>query len=172
MSGQVTVLGAVQGYASMNLPIPPPAVAVGLFVAFGALDRVLLRRWRSRNGKYVGWKTRCSLAAGIFAIGMHFYVNAWFAFDDAGEHPNHNKETKILVTKGVFAQTRNPFYVGVLGICLALSMALEAPLLLVAVADLFFYLQLNVIPDEENFARDIFGARFDEYCENTPRWFF
>jgi len=74
-----------------------------------------------------------------------------------------------LVTEGFFAAGRNPLYVGNMMIYTGIFLmqggwpALIGPLV-------FFAIYSSIIAAEEHFLRNKFGAQFDAYCANTPRW--
>ena len=74
-----------------------------------------------------------------------------------------------LVTSGPFRYTRNPIY------CLFLipiiSMAIYSALA-AGIAALAYVLLMNrlVIRNEERVLRQTFGAHYDEYMRDTPRW--
>ena len=75
-----------------------------------------------------------------------------------------------LVVVGAYRFTRNPMYVGLIGVCLgaAIRLGTASPLF---VPPLFFLvLDRRFVRREENFLRQRFGAAFDEYCGRVRRW--
>src|SRR5438045_7751465 len=75
-----------------------------------------------------------------------------------------------LNTSGPYALTRNPLYLGNLGITLGLALIAHDPLLLVAVAALFALQYRAIIAAEEDFLRSRFGPEFDAWCARVPRF--
>ncbi|MCU7496598.1 MAG: isoprenylcysteine carboxylmethyltransferase family protein [Ignavibacteria bacterium] len=77
-----------------------------------------------------------------------------------------------LVISGPFAHVRNPLYVGNILLYMGIgimSMALF-PYLQVA-AFVFFYLQYKfIINEEEGYLKKAFGAQYEEYYRNVPRF--
>jgi protein-S-isoprenylcysteine O-methyltransferase Ste14 len=75
-----------------------------------------------------------------------------------------------LVISGIYHHTRNPMYVGnvliAVGVAIAsnswVAVALSAPLVMLAYA--------AIVAAEENFLSAKFGAAFDHYCKDVPRW--
>jgi protein-S-isoprenylcysteine O-methyltransferase Ste14 len=89
---------------------------------------------------------------------------------DGTSGQNDYLEARNLNTNGPYARVRNPLYVGNLLIVAGLLL-LTHSLLAAAIALFFFFGQYHfIIRAEEGFLRDQFGARFDEYCAQVPRW--
>jgi protein-S-isoprenylcysteine O-methyltransferase Ste14 len=79
--------------------------------------------------------------------------------------------TLKLVTSGVYAWTRNPFYVG--GSAMLLGSALATgldwmPMLYVAS---FVLLHYGVVLPEENYLQRKFGDAYRQYQTSAPRYF-
>ena len=75
-----------------------------------------------------------------------------------------------LVISGIYAHTRNPMYVGNITIVAGLALASNSwPTLLVALP-LVLFAYVAIVAAEENYLRGKFGAAYDEYCSNVPRW--
>ena len=141
---------------------PPVAIGapllVGWFVTRTWGDPVDLGEWRIP----LGW-----------ALLLLFVVwNGWalwlFAKHETGLLPG--QATNALIEEGPYRLSRNPLYVGLLALYLAL--ALLAPtfwgLLLfpLAVALVFW----GAIRPEERFLHRRFGARYDDYAQRVRRW--
>lgn len=80
------------------------------------------------------------------------------------------KSPAKLVTRGVFAQTRNPIYVGDALILAGLSLYWHAILALPLVAIFVMTINRRFIKGEETVLRQAFGAEFADYCARTRRW--
>ena len=73
------------------------------------------------------------------------------------------------VTKGVYAFSRNPMYVGESLINIGISIVcLSWIFFLVAVVVVI--LEHNVVVSEERFCLKKYGATYREYMDRTPRW--
>ena len=83
-----------------------------------------------------------------------------------------------LVTAGPYAHVRNPLYIGnfltALGFALAFT-GRNSPLERVGLIGISLGTMLavyaTIVPHEETFLRQTFGARFDEYAARVPRMF-
>ena len=79
-------------------------------------------------------------------------------------------EASTLNTRGPYAYVRNPLYVGNLGICLGLMLIAHDPWVYLGGLAFFFGEYFFIIRAEENFLRQQFGLRFDDFCQKVPRW--
>ena len=146
--------------------IPVPWVFILMYLAGVAVHRVLPIAIRPSQ-----------IASIIRAAGFVFVgVGIAFAFSALGIFKK-TKTTTVphetpltLVTSGPYRFTRNPMYVGltliylgVAGIRLEIWPAIMLPLLLA-------YINLVVIPVEEQNLRGIFGDAYQEYGARVGRW--
>ena len=77
---------------------------------------------------------------------------------------------KKLVLEGPYRVVRNPMYWSVLFVMLGEALALRS-LLLAEVACVFFAIAaLFVLVYEEPTLRNKFGAAYEAYCRQVPRW--
>ncbi|MEP9364934.1 methyltransferase [Nocardioides sp. CN2-186] len=141
-----------------------PPVAIGAPLLAGWIvtllwgDPVDLGAWRVP----VGW-----VLVGLFAVW-----NGWslwlFARHETGLLPG--QATQSMIAEGPYRLSRNPLYVGLLGLYLAL--ALLAPtfwgLALFPVAVLLVL--WGAILPEERFLHERFGAPYDDYRRRVRRW--
>ena len=77
---------------------------------------------------------------------------------------------KDLVTGGVYAHTRNPMYVGNMLILVGLAVASNSWLCVVLLVPLYVFVCVAIVAAEERYLRERFGAAFDAYCRDVPRW--
>ena len=75
-----------------------------------------------------------------------------------------------LVTGGLFATSRNPLYVGNLLIYFGLFLMWNSPWMYAIGVPFFLYLYVAIVAAEEAFLRSKFGAAYDRYCADVPRW--
>jgi protein-S-isoprenylcysteine O-methyltransferase Ste14 len=75
-----------------------------------------------------------------------------------------------LVLDGAFRFTRNPMYVGLIGVCVGAAIRLGTVSPLGVVPLFFLVLDRHFVRREEIFLRGRFGAAFDEYCGRVRRW--
>jgi protein-S-isoprenylcysteine O-methyltransferase Ste14 len=76
-----------------------------------------------------------------------------------------------LVTEGIYAHTRNPMYLGNLLIAAGLAVASNSWITIGIAVPLGVFMYASIISAEEDYLRTRFGAAFDAYCRDVPRWF-
>ena len=118
-----------------------------------------------------GWTADRLLGLMLVALGWSILLWCTFEFVQRGRGtPSPQSAPTRLVTSGLFRFVRNPMYVGVVtaiaGIALA-KHSWSAAIYGAAVA-LAFHLRV-VLYEEPRLTRE-FGASFDEYRGQVPRW--
>ena len=83
---------------------------------------------------------------------------------------NHRVYADALVTEGLFGHTRNPMYVGKFLMVAGAGVAANSWPALVGICAVYSFMYHAVVLAEEEYLRGKFGAAFDEYCKDTPRW--
>ncbi len=141
-----------------------PPVAIGAPLLLGWLatrlwgDPVDLGAWRLLLGwllvlLFVGWN-----GWSLWLFGRH----------GTGLLPG--QETSSMIEEGPYRLSRNPLYVGLLALYLALALLIPTfwGLVLFPVAALL--VRWGAIRPEERFLHDRFGAPYDEYTQRVRRW--
>jgi protein-S-isoprenylcysteine O-methyltransferase Ste14 len=123
--------------------------------------------WRSRGPASPLW-----LASGLALCFAGQLLRAWVLgfVQDGTSGQNEKLIATMLNTEGPYAFTRNPLYLGNLGICAGLCLVAHDPKLLLLVCALFALQYWFIIAAEEGFLRGRFGAAYDEYCSRVPRF--
>jgi protein-S-isoprenylcysteine O-methyltransferase Ste14 len=75
-----------------------------------------------------------------------------------------------LVQGGVFAQCRNPLYVGNLLICAGLSLVAQAWSFYLIVVPVTVFAYACIVAAEEAYLQEKFGTEYEAYCARVPRW--
>ncbi len=75
-----------------------------------------------------------------------------------------------LVTGGLFAHSRNPMYVGNVTMILGMGLLSNSLVYLLVMVPAFYFIYECIIRAEERFLRNKFGAGFDAYTLDVPRW--
>lgn len=83
---------------------------------------------------------------------------------------NHRVYADALVTEGLFRHTRNPMYVGKFFMVLGAGIASNRWPSLLAITAAYAFMYQAITLAEEAYLREKFGAAFDEYCRDVPRW--
>ncbi len=156
---------AGSAWAMLEHRIPPPLVmlAIAGVMIWGAtvLPAVGVPLW-----------LRGLVAAGLVGVAGLFGVPAVLGFRRVGTtvNPIRIEGTSKLVTDGVFARSRNPMYVAVVTLLLALAVGLGVPALLLGpVALALFLTRFQIIPEERMLAAK-FGAEYAAYRVRVRRW--
>ncbi len=143
----------------------PPPIWMFLFLALaGAASEIY------------PWKSIVDLTAvpaGIALTAAGFVISMWgrmlFAVEKTEVNPVSVKNSK-LVTRGAFAVTRNPMYLGILVFTLGIALwAGSLPMFAVPVLMFVVCNQIH-IPFEEAKMRLQFGDAYDAYAARVRRW--
>lgn len=144
---------------------PPPLIYLGTLCAALAVDRLAGVPRVPLSSSHAG-----ALGGATLAAGVGLAVIATAAFKRAGTNVVPNKPATALVTDGLFAQSRNPGYIGQTLIFLGLALALRSASALAAVPPLLVLIDRGVIAREERYLGRKFGAAFRDYAGRVPRW--
>jgi protein-S-isoprenylcysteine O-methyltransferase Ste14 len=77
---------------------------------------------------------------------------------------------KDLVTEGIYGHVRNPMYVGNVLICLGVAIASNELAVALAAVPLAIFAYAAIVAAEEDYLRSRFGAAYEAYCRDVPRW--
>ena len=75
-----------------------------------------------------------------------------------------------LVTQGIFNHCRNPLYVGNILMLAGVGILSNSLLYLLVFIPFFLFVYQAIVLAEENFLRNKFGERFNQYCKKVNRW--
>ena len=109
---------------------------------------------------------------GVALAGCGIYLYVWSAARLLRSRTSAIPGGKpaVLVTDGWYALTRHPLLLGVVMILLGEALFFESWALLGYAAAYWLWLAAFVVMKEEPDLRRTFGARFDAYCREVPRW--
>ena len=110
-----------------------------------------------------------AIVALAAAIGLIAAAVLQFRAADTQFMPT-STTNNALVSGGVFSFTRNPMYLGMVLICLAVALWLGQLPMLIAPVLMFAVINTAFIPFEEAKMRRQFGEQFDAYCKRVRRW--
>lgn len=116
--------------------------------------------------------TAVRILVGLFPLlaGLGLSLVAAKAFANAKQSIRASARTTRLVRKGVYAHSRNPFYIGLLLIYLGLAIVFNVPWGLVLLFPLVPAVHfLLVIPEERRLA-EYFGPMYAVYAGSVCRW--
>lgn len=144
---------------------PPPLLYAIPFVGAWLLDR---RVALPIAGPGVVWPERVGL--GLVAVWAALFVWAAVTLLRAGATIRPDRPTRVLVTTGPYAVTRNPLYLGLTVLYVGLALIVNSlwPVFFLPIPVLL--LDRAVIPREERYLAATFGERYQEYRRRARRW--
>ena len=150
---------------SLELKIPPPAVAALVAIAMWGLSAIT-------PVLEVPWQYRVAAAFAIALAGGAFSMAGIVSFRRARTtvNPMKPESASSLVCSGIYRITRNPMYVGLLLVLVALATFLAAPWALLGPVAFVFYIGRFQIAPEEKALSEIFGAEYSAYMAKVRRW--
>jgi protein-S-isoprenylcysteine O-methyltransferase Ste14 len=145
--------------------IPPPA----LLLLFAVLI-YLLSRYSYTLSIDALFK---SVIAGLFVLAsLCFSFAGVFTFKrhQTTVNPIQPELASTLVKTGIYRYSRNPMYLGMVCMLVALSVFFASPLSLLGVFGFMLYLGRFQIRPEEQALESIFGSEYLDYKSQTRRW--
>ena len=138
----------------------PPRIAMSL-VAVAAVVHFALP---------LGALPSLGLGAALLAVaGFAIMLRAWWLFRTVETAICPTGQTTTLITTDVYAQTRNPMYLGMFMMLVALALYAGSPSFYAAAIVNFLILNFVFCPYEERRLRATF-SQFDEYASRVRRW--
>jgi protein-S-isoprenylcysteine O-methyltransferase Ste14 len=83
---------------------------------------------------------------------------------------NREVHANELVTRGFYAHTRNPMYVGNFLIVVGFALVFGSPWVIALVVPFFAWVYLAIVTAEEAYLRGKFGAAYDDYARRVNRF--
>lgn len=110
-------------------------------------------------------------AGGAIALGA-LAVGLWGerTMKAAGTNVRPDKPSLAIVDGGPFAHSRNPLYLGVLGVFTGVGLALASPAFLAFVVPMALVLHYGVVSREEVYLEEKFGEVYRSYKARVRRW--
>jgi protein-S-isoprenylcysteine O-methyltransferase Ste14 len=146
---------------------PPPLLALAVVILGLALDWLLPAYVLSL---LLSLTERIVIGVVLMAAGLALAVPARGAFVSAGTDVKPWKPSTVLVTDGIFGRLRNPMYVGVTLVLAGLSIGLASDWMLVLTIVFVPVIHFGVVKREERYLTAKFGARYQDYMDNVPRY--
>jgi len=108
--------------------------------------------------------------------GMIFLLSATFArwafktMHKERTSPNPYKVSEHLTTSGPFKYSRNPIYLAMTGLYLAIALVMNSIWPFVLLLPLFLIMHWGVVLREETYLTSRFGETYLVYKKDVPRW--
>ncbi len=112
-------------------------------------------------------------ALGILALGIGLATYTWCIWDFASfgkGTPAPLDPPRHLVIRGLYRYSRNPMYLGVLGVIFGWALLFQSLVHAFYGACVAVCFQLFVVFYEERVLRQKFGASYEQYCSRVGRW--
>jgi protein-S-isoprenylcysteine O-methyltransferase Ste14 len=136
-----------------------------VFVPVGALSRPRLFLGSERADAVLDV---IGLAIAFAGEGLRFAVIGLAYIQRGGRkrriHAPH------LVREGLFAHSRNPLYLGNVLMVLGVSLVHNGLGMYLVVLPFFLLAYASIVAAEEHYLRAEFGAEYEEYCRDVPRF--
>ena len=145
------------------VPIPPP-----LFYAAGFLPGVVLELAFPIGGLPPAFALLAGVVGG--ALWLALDVSAMVRFQRARTGVAPSKPTTALVTSGPYRISRNPMYLGMAVLYVALALALGVIWALVFLPAVLLVVDRLVIAREERYLEASFGDEYRAYRLRVRRW--
>ncbi|MGZ8377219.1 MAG: methyltransferase family protein [Gemmatirosa sp.] len=144
---------------------PPPLLFLGMLAIAWAVET-----WVRRLPTGLPRAVRLAVAALLLAAGAALIVGALRRFRAARTNPEPWKPSTAVVASGVYRHTRNPMYVGMTLVYLALALGLDGGVALLLVVPLLALVRWGVIAREERYMEAKFGDDYRRYRASVRRW--
>lgn len=143
--------------------LKPPQAAWLLLAVSGGVH--FLTPGRYRGGFACPW---CGVA--ILGLGFGLMTWAWWLFRQRGTPIRPTDRAVTLVTGGPFRFTRNPMYLGIVGMLLGVAVWIGSVPMLIAPVGFVVLMSRVFIPFEERSLRESFGGAYEAYAKKVRRW--
>lgn len=110
------------------------------------------------------------VGAAFASIGLTFIVLARREFARYGQPTDPGRPTSKVVTTGVFSISRNPLYLGVVGILVGIALALNILWIIVLLVPALIACHSVLIVPEEKYLAAKFGEEYRRYTASVHRW--
>jgi protein-S-isoprenylcysteine O-methyltransferase Ste14 len=147
--------------------------AAFLLIAPGTIAGYLpwtITRWRMQP-PLVGFAALRVVGAVLIAIGLVGLLDSFrrFALEGFGT-PAPVLPPQMLVVSGLYRFVRNPMYCGIVFAIVGQSLLFGSARLLLYAGVLWLMFHVWIVVYEEPTLRATFGAQYDEFRANVPRW--
>lgn len=142
---------------------PPPLVYAAAVVGGYLVNRV----WRAPIGSGPWLNIVAAILVAAWA-GLMFASFGLFRRGSTSIIPN--RPANALVITGPYRFTRNPMYVSLALLTIALALVLNTWWPIVLLAPALVIIRVTVIAREESYLRRRFGADYEAYTRRVRRW--
>ena len=145
--------------------IPPPLVYLGAVIA-----GVLMHAFVAPLPVGLPIVARIVVATAAAVSSLVFMGLAIKLFRRSGQDPKPWATTPEIISTGVYRVTRNPMYVGMALLQIAIGVGLANWWVIIAVPVVLVVVYLTAIRHEEAYLERKFGRAYSDYKESVRRW--
>ena len=113
---------------------------------------------------------RIAVGVLLFLGAVLIFVLAQREFMAHNEHPSPYRATNTIFGTGIYSRSRNPIYIAMMIVVLAVGVTANDAWFLIALPVLFLLLRFGVVSAEETYLSEKFGANYDDYRRRVRRW--
>ena len=160
-----------QGTSSMNKAagdnpgvIAMPPLILIIFLAIGVLINLI------QPLNFIYGSARFISGIVILLISGIIVLSAQIRMKRAGTNIDVRKPSTSVVTDGIYCYTRNPMYLAMVILLIALAFLLNNLWILIVIPFFMAVIQKGVIMREEAYLERKFGSEYTEYKKRVRRW--
>ncbi len=142
---------------------PPPVIA--LVILFAGIAAGLIKSLHFINGN-----ARYITGAALLAVSLAIGLTAFLKMKRAGTNVDVRKPATKVLTDGIYAYSRNPMYVGIIILLVAISVLLNNLWIIIFIPIFVAIVRKGVIEREEFYLEQKFGAEYTDYKKRVRRW--
>ncbi len=146
-----------------DVPILPPFLYLGALLAslvFELFD----------GGDFFRWGAQLTLGILTMSLGAGIITWCLVLFANEGTNIEPYLPANALVTKGPYAYSRNPVYVGLTAVYLGLIVVFDIVWGFFFLIPLLASVHFLVIMREEDYLEEKFGQKYRDYKKSVRRW--
>ena len=149
---------------NLETKIPPPIVAIISGVIISASSTII------NPFEFYGAKLIAMLFL-ILSFSLIVISIRKFNHSETSINPMTPKAATKLLSTGVYAVSRNPMYLGLVGILCGISIILGSWFSFLVIPIFVFYINKYQIIPEERAMKALFKDEYLSYCDEVKRWF-
>jgi protein-S-isoprenylcysteine O-methyltransferase Ste14 len=142
---------------------PPPAIGLLIILAGTAAGLIKSLHFISGNARYI-------TGAALLAVSVVIGLTAFLQMKSAGTNVDVRKPATKVVTDGIYAHSRNPIYVGLTLLLIAVAVLLNNLWIIIFTPIFVAILRKGAVEREEQYLEEKFGAQYTDYKKRVRRW--
>ncbi len=145
--------------------LPPPLVYLVAVIIGGLLNKSAFP-----ISLELALGVRVVATIAVAALGLGFMIGAVKLFKHTGQDPKPWQPTPEIISTGIYRYTRNPMYVALALLQIAIGLGLANGWVIVLVFPVLIIVDITAIRPEEAYLERKFGAAYTEYKNVVRRW--